>query len=175
MAVYYSSKIRACLGWWKAQKAPRLTVSVLRNGYKIPFATLPPHLRKSPVMVADSDVDFILDDLSEGSQVGAYIPLEGQGKEYLARGRVDRKAGKPLLILNFRHVNAYVRKQEARYQSLNDLRRVLTPDCWMFTESFSMVMPACFLGRLTLRSIFTWCVCDAPSFIKTSLVPAFEN
>ena len=133
VAVYYSSKIRACLGWWKAQKAPRLTVSVLRNGYRIPFATQPPPLRKSPVMVSDSDVDFILDDLLEGAQVGAYIPLEGQGKEYLARGRVDRKAGKPRLILNFRHVNAYVRKQEVRYQSLNDLRRVLTPDCWMFS------------------------------------------
>ena len=86
MAVYYSSKIRSCLGWWKAQKAPRLTVSVLRNGYKIPFVTQPPHLRKSPVMVSDSDVEFILDDLAEGAQVRA-----GQPRTRIAKQKTEMR------------------------------------------------------------------------------------
>lgn len=132
-AVYYSTKIRACLAWWKHQRAPRLTLSVLQRGFKIPFVKPPPAFCRSPIMVQDGDVEFILQDLAEGASTGAYIPLQQGGQEYLARARVDRKHGKPRTILNFRRVNEYVRKTSCRYQSLSELPRILTPNCYMFS------------------------------------------
>ena len=35
--VFYSSKVRARLGWWKQAGASRLCIQVLKDGYKLAF------------------------------------------------------------------------------------------------------------------------------------------
>ena len=55
--IFYASRIRANLGWWKAQGAPRKIVAALSKGVKLEFSTTPQPFKLSPLLVADGDVD----------------------------------------------------------------------------------------------------------------------
>ena len=130
--VFYSSRVRAKIAWWSAQRAPRLTLAVLKTGVKIDFESTPPPFKAAPLLVQPEDVDFVLQDLEKGESRGAYGPLLPAGAHYLARARVDTRANlKKRLVLNFRHVNSFVRKRAQRYDSLKDLPRVLQKNAWM--------------------------------------------
>ena len=132
--VFYSSRVRAKIAWWSAQRAPRLTLAVLKTGVKIDFESTPPPFKAAPLLVQPEDVDFVLQDLEKGESRGAYGPLLPAGAHYLARARVDTRANlKKRLVLNFRHVNSFVRKRSQRYDSLKDLPRVLHQNAWMIT------------------------------------------
>ena len=73
--IFYSSRIRANLAWWKEQGASRKIVASLSRGVKFEFHTKPEPFKLSPLMVADADVDFAIADLHKGDNLGAYQPL----------------------------------------------------------------------------------------------------
>ena len=70
--VFYSSKIRANIAWWKEQGAPRKIVAALSQGVKFEFHTKPEPFKLSPLMVGDADVEFAIADLCKGDSLGAY-------------------------------------------------------------------------------------------------------
>jgi len=131
--VFYSSKVRARLGWWKNNGASRLTVSVLKTGYKLQFTHNPTPLRTSPLMVPDEDVEFALKDLKEGDACGAYGPLLPGGENFLARMRVHHTPPKRRMVVNLRHVNAFIKQKTCRYEGVKDLPKVIRPGDFMFS------------------------------------------
>jgi hypothetical protein len=48
--VFYSSKIHAHLGWWKAQQAPQSILQALKHGVKFEFHTLTQLFKLSPLL-----------------------------------------------------------------------------------------------------------------------------
>ena len=53
--MFYASKVRAHLGWWKAQHAPRSILRALKHGVKLDFHTLPQPFKLSPLLVDNRD------------------------------------------------------------------------------------------------------------------------
>ena len=131
--VFYSSKVRARLGWWKQAGASRLCIQVLKDGYKLAFNAMPTPLRAAPLMVSEEDIDFALKDIAEGDSCGAYGPLRPGGKDFLARMRVNTAAGKRRCVINLRHVNSFIRQKTCRYEGAADLPRIVRPNAWMFS------------------------------------------
>jgi hypothetical protein len=78
--VFCASKIRANLGWWKPQQAPRSILRALKHGVKLEFHTLPQPFKLSPLLVDNHDVDFAIADLQKGDSLGVYQPLLPGGK-----------------------------------------------------------------------------------------------
>jgi hypothetical protein len=72
--MFYASKVRAHLGWWKAHHAPRSILRALKHGVKLDFHTLPQPFKLSPLLVDNRDVDFAIADLQKGDSLGAYQP-----------------------------------------------------------------------------------------------------
>ena len=74
--IYYSSKIRACMSWWRAPRtgASAAVIRALAAGVKLEFIneTPPPPLRTSPLLVDDKDVAFCLEDLAKGDSTTMY-------------------------------------------------------------------------------------------------------
>ena len=67
--MFYTSKVRAKLGWWQAERASRAVVQCLQHGYKLQFDTPPPPFKTSPLLVDAKDVDFALQDLQQGTHL----------------------------------------------------------------------------------------------------------
>lgn len=137
--IFYASRIRANLGWWKAQGAPRKIVAALSKGVKLEFSTTPQPFKLSPLLVADGDVDFAIADLEKGDSLGAYQPLLPGGENFLCRSRVDTRDanGKKRVVHNYRKMNEYARKQTCRYENVKDLHNLLRPHDWMLSLDIS--------------------------------------
>lgn len=133
--IFYSSRIRANLAWWKEQGASRKIVASLSRGVKLEFHTKPEPFKLSPLMVADADVDFAIADLHKGDNLGAYQPLLPGGEGFLSRTRVDTRAvnGKQRVVHNYRRMNEYARKKTCRYEGVKDLHHLLKPHDWMLS------------------------------------------
>ena len=137
--IFYSSKVRANLGWWRDHDASAKILQCLGAGVKLNFTSAPPSpLRTSPLLVEPQDVEFVLEDLDKGDRLGAYQPLVSGGADYLARSRVHTQPnGKRRIILNFRHVNAACQKQTCRYEGVKDLHTLLRPGDWLLSLDLS--------------------------------------
>ena len=137
--VFYSTKVRARLDWWRQNNASSSVIRALQAGVKLDFTAGPPRpLRTAPLLVKDQDVAFMLEDLAKGDRLGAYQPLISGAADYLARARVHAQpGGKRRTILNFRHVNAACRKYSCRYEGIKDLPALLRPGDWMLSLDLS--------------------------------------
>ena len=137
--IFYSTKVRASIGWWRDHAASRSVINVLSAGVKIDFAGKPPSpLRFSPLLVADCDTEFALEDLAKGDSLGAYQPLVPGGADYLSRTRVHTQPnGKRRVVHNYRAINAAVKKQSCRYEGVKDLPSLLRPGDWLLSLDLS--------------------------------------
>ena len=137
--LFYSSQVRANLGWWKSHKAPKAVIRCLEHGLKLDFIDGPPTpLKTSPLLVSDADTDFVLQDLAKGDKLGAYQPLLPGAASFLARSRVHTQpGGKRRIVLNFRHVNAACVKRACRYESIKDLSSILQPNNYLLSLDLS--------------------------------------
>ena len=132
--VFYTSKVRAKLGWWQAERASRAVVQCLQHGYKLQFDTPPPPFKTSPLLVDAKDVDFALQDLQQGDTFGAYQPLLPDGHEFLSRTRVHTQPnGKQRTVHNYRRINSHARKATCRYESVRDLPALLAPNHYLLS------------------------------------------
>ena len=132
--VFYATKLRASLHWWKREKAPARILESIRKGVKLDFVSEPPTQHRAPLLVHQNDVEWIINDIAKGDKLGAYSPLVPGGERYLSRARVDtRDNGKRRLVLNFRAINAACRKLSCRFEQLRDLPTVLRRGDWMLS------------------------------------------
>ena len=137
--VFYSSRVRARAHWWKAAGAPKMTIACLVHGVKLQFHSPLKPFHTSPLLVAPADVQFALEDLIKGDQLGAYQPLLPGGHEYLSRTRVDTRpgSGKKRVVHNYKNVNDHAVKRTCRYEQVRDLHRLLRPNDWMLSWDVS--------------------------------------
>ena len=91
--VFYSSRLRANIVWWKEVRAPRGILLALAAGVKLDFHTAPKPFKLSPILVTEVDVPIALANLEKGDRLGAYGPLLPGGEDFLCRSRVDTRPG----------------------------------------------------------------------------------
>ncbi len=133
--VFYSSRLRANIAWWREARAPRGILQTLAAGVKLDFHTTPKPFKLSPLLVAEHDVPFALADLEKGDRLGAYGPLLPGGEDFLCRSRVDTRpgSGKQRTVLNFRRINEYVKKSTCRYENIKDLPKIMQPGDYLLS------------------------------------------
>ena len=72
--VFYATKLRASLHWWKREKAPARILESIRKGVKLDFVSEPPTQHRAPLLVHQNDVEWIINDIAKGDVV--YYPLD---------------------------------------------------------------------------------------------------
>lgn len=137
--VFYSSRIRASLAWWRGERAPRAILTALKSGVKLEFHRTPQPFKTSPLLVADKDVAFAVADLAKGDSLGAYQALLPEGRDFLSRTRVDTRPGssKQRVVHNYRRINEYAKKRTCRYENVKDLPQLLRPGDYMLSFDVS--------------------------------------
>ena len=123
--IFYSSKVRAGLDWWKMERASRAVINCVTHGYKLAFTSPPTPFRTAPLLVAPEDVEFAIADLLKGDSLGTYQALLPGGENFLSRTSVHTVNAKQRVVHNYRRINDVSIKQSCRYESVKDLPALL--------------------------------------------------
>ena len=112
---------------WQSLCAPDFILSVIRNGYKIPFISTPPPRRFTNNASALKEADFVREvilELLRGNLVEDIVnPLT-----------VSVQAnGEKRLILDLRHINFHVYKQNFKCENLNTIKKTFAKGIFVFS------------------------------------------
>jgi len=118
-------KLFKSIQYWQSLGAPDFILSVIRNGYKIPFISTPPPRRFTNNASARKKADFvreaILDLLRDNSVEEIIFP-----PDIVNPLTVSVQAnGKKRLILDLRHINLHVYKQKFKCENLHTIKKLL--------------------------------------------------
>ena len=97
-------RLSKCISEWEGINAPGFILEVIREGYKIPFVSLPPPKHSGAVL--DLLKMNCIEELVEAPDIVNPLSVSTQS------------SGKKRLILDLRHVNLYVYKQKFKCEDL---------------------------------------------------------
>ena len=127
----HSGFSQCSLYWPDMLNASQFVQSIVQNGYKIPFQSLPKtcflannkSARDHPDFVADAIKNLLKDKYIEeqSEMIHCVNPFS------VAKGKKLR------LVLDLRHVNEHLLKQSFRYEDLRSLAQLFEEKFWFFT------------------------------------------
>ena len=121
---------------WQSLGAPDFILSVIRNGYKIPFISTPPPRRFTNNASALKEADFVREailELLRDSRVEEIISPPDIVNPLTVSGQAN---GKKRLILDLRHINLHVYKQNFKCENLHTIKNTFAKDFFVFSFDF---------------------------------------
>ena len=88
---------------------------------------------RPPRMVEDHDLEFCLQKLEEGVRTGAHGLLRPGTSRWLAPAHVVTSTAKQRLVIDYMQLNDACKRGTCRYESIDDLVKVVNPSSWMFS------------------------------------------
>jgi len=125
-----SEQVRRCLGAWRRIGASPWVLDTLAHGIHLPWVSPPPRQHAKGYLVAPRDREFLEGEPERGLANGFYRELS-RGEAARAHGVVGAfvtwSAGKPRMVIDYRHPNKYLSERKFKYESLYDLAPQLHP------------------------------------------------
>ena len=134
-SVIVKGRLRANVQFWESISASLFVLSVIREGYKIPFYYTPTSVflpnNKSALRIADFVLCVITELVKVGSVVQCPCPPVAVNPLYVS----IQPNGKKRLILDLRHVNFFVKKSKIKFEEAKSFLECLvaSPCTWAFS------------------------------------------
>ena len=112
-------RLALCYDEWVKLGASGFILSVVRDGYKIPFVALPPPKFSSNNASALNDTYFVSEAISDLLRTKCVEILDHQPDRVNPLSVSVQRSGKKRLILDLRHVNLYVFKRKFRCEDIS--------------------------------------------------------
>ena len=112
--------------WEKTLCAPFFVLSVIKNGYCLPFSSIPPPFFAKNNRSSQRHRDFVESEIANCLQK-SYI-VEVDSLPYCCNPLTVAEGKKLRLVLDLRHVNPYLQKKKFRYEDLDAVTDILQPD-----------------------------------------------
>ena len=125
-------RIRKCIDFWRSLEVSQFILNVINQGYKIPFFHLPTPFSKANNVSARNNSTFVSEAVNE------LLKLDLMEEIFCAPDIVNplsvstRTSGKQRLILDLRHVNAFVYKQKFKCEDLSVATQIFDKDYYLF-------------------------------------------
>ena len=126
-------RLKEHITFWIKIGAPNFVLSVIQEGYKIPFIEIPPvaYLRNS--MSTLRHKDFVQQAISELLQSKRVIKTNSMPHVVNPLSVSVQPSGRLRLILDLRHVNNYVRKHNIKYEDWKTALTYFHKGCFMIS------------------------------------------
>ena len=112
-------RLALCYDEWVNLGASRFILSVVRDGYKIPFVALPPPKLSSNKTSALNDTYFVSEAISDLLRTKCVEILDHHPDIVNPLSVTVQRSGKKRLILDLRHVNLYGFKRKFRCKDIS--------------------------------------------------------
>ncbi len=128
--------------------ASRQVMAWVRRGVKFDWINGPPRpFARPPRMVEDKDLDFCLLKLAEGLQTGAHGLLPSGEARWLSPAHVTLSGGKQRLVIDYKHLNDACMPATCKYESIEDLAKLVTPSSWLLSCDLSAAYHHCSIAK----------------------------
>ena len=125
-------RLALCYDEWVKLGASGFILSVVRDGYKIPFAALPPPKLSSNNTSALKDTYFVSEAISDLLRTKCVEILDHQPDIVNPLSVSVQRSGKKRLILDLRHVNLYVFKRKFRCEDISVAIQIFSKGFYLF-------------------------------------------
>ena len=132
MQVIVKGRLRANVQSWKSIDASHFVLSVIREGYKIPFYYTPTSVFLPNKKSALHNADFVLGTVTELLKVGSVVQCPCLPVVVNPLSVSIQPNGKKKLILDLRHVNFFVKKSKMKFEDAKSCLEclVVSPCAW---------------------------------------------
>ena len=124
---------RAALARWAAIGASRFVNKVIKNGYKIKFASRPIPYYQHPIQIKTEDAAWAAQEIEENLKRGAWLELPERPDHCAAAFIVQNAAGKRRVVIDLRVVNSHIPAKPFKFESLALLRGALRRDDYLIS------------------------------------------
>ena len=111
-------RLAKCISEWEGISAPGFILEVIREGYQIPFLSLPPPKHSDNNLSAIKEKDFVSEAVRDLLKMNCIEELDEAPDIVNPLSLSTQSSGKKRLILDLRHVNLYVYKQKFKCEDL---------------------------------------------------------
>ena len=128
-------RLKQCLSFWEEDlKASQFIIDVVKNGYKIPFETIPPPFCAKNNRSSLNHPEFVESAISDLLRKHCIVEVDSRP---LCCNPLTVSEGKKLrLVLDLRHPNNFVKKFKFRYEDLPHITQALDKDQFYFSFDF---------------------------------------
>ena len=131
-SVIVKGRLRVNVSFWEGIGASQFILSVIREGYKIPFYYTPTSVHLQNNNSALNYSDFVVSAISELLKVGSVVECPFPPVVVNPLSVSVQSNGKKRLILDLRHVNFFVKKSKIRFEDAKSFLQCLLgrPTAW---------------------------------------------
>ena len=125
-------RLRKCIDFWRSLEVSQFILNVIIQGYKIPFFHLPTPFSKANNASARYNSSFVSEAVND------LLKLNLVEEVFCAPDIINplsvstRSSGKQRLILDLRHVNAFVYKQKLKCEDLSVATQIFDKKYYLF-------------------------------------------
>ena len=133
--VNVKGRLRACVQFWESISAPPFVLSVIREGYKIPFLHTPPRAFFPSNKSSHEHNQFVASAIKELLRVGSVLECPTPPTVVNPLSVSVQSNGKKRLILDLRYPNTYIKKSHVKFEDAKAMLGLLANPAqyWMFS------------------------------------------
>ena len=120
---------------WERISAPGLTLEVIREGYKIPYLSLPPPKHGVNNLSAMKEADFVCEAILDLLKINCIEELSEVPNILNPLSVSIQSSGKKRLIQDLRYVNLFVYKQKFKCEDLRVALSIISRGFSLFLKS----------------------------------------
>ena len=118
--------------FWEQLGANKFIVNLLKNGYKMPFMSIPTYKNTKNNASALDNESFVFSTLQDLLKSGSVIEVPFEPLVVNPLSVDTRASGKQRLILDLRHVNQFLEKEYVKYEDWRTFHQLIRPGGFLF-------------------------------------------
>lgn len=131
-SVCVKGRLKDHLSFWHAIKANQWVISIIRDGYALPFVELPPRKQMENHKSAADEKEFVAEQVKELLLTGCVTEVDCADIHIVSPLGVVKNSVKKRLILDLRFVNKYLRIPKFKYEDIRTARDIFALGDWFF-------------------------------------------
>ncbi|XP_069104365.1 LOW QUALITY PROTEIN: uncharacterized protein [Argopecten irradians] len=126
-------RLKKSLAFWKATGASESVLSVITDGYKLPFKEIPPNARLRNNKSARDNLQFVYNEIEKLLRIGCIAEVRVQPRVVNPLTVAYNRAGKARLVLDCRHINVFLHKFKFKYEDTVEARDMFNVGDFLYT------------------------------------------
>ena len=143
--VQVKGRLKENIAFWKDIGASKWVLSVIENGFYLPFISLPARrsFQNHPCVVQNQE--FVCQEFKKLLASGAVVEVTQEDVLVVnPLGVVKNASGKSQLLLDLRYVNNHLRSCKFKYEGIPAASELFQKDDWMFNNNNLFIYSALF-------------------------------
>ncbi|MEW8546455.1 MAG: reverse transcriptase domain-containing protein [Candidatus Thiodiazotropha sp.] len=126
-------RLRSCIDKWTEITEDKYIIDVVKNGYKLPFKTMPPEILLKNNRSARENKSFVVEEIGRLLQKRVISEIEHAPHVVNPLTVAFSRSGKARLVLDCRHINEHLHAFKFKYEDIKIAEQMFEKGFYLFT------------------------------------------